>query len=673
MSYIQFDKSQLVNLEYCLARELLRSNRAGSYASSTIINCNTRKYHGLLITPQPGIDNENHVLLSSLDETIIQREAEFNLGIHKYPGGIYNPKGHKYLRDFSTEPIPKLTYRVGGVILAKEMIFTSQEDRMIIKYTLEDAHSPTRIRLRPFLAFRNIHKLSRENIFADKKYEAVPKGIKIRMYHGYTELFMQLSRNAEYTHTPQWFYNIEYQEEMERGYEYQEDLYVPGFFEFDIAKGESVYFVAGTKEINPASIITAYKAEIGKRIPRNTFENCLINAAQQFFVKKGDKTELIAGFPWFGRWGRDTFLALPGLTLTTGDYKTCKDVIDSMVAELNGPLFPNIGSGSNSAYNSADAPLWFFWALQQYAGFAGKKKTIWKDYGKRMKMILEGYRDGTEFNIHMIENGLIYAGEPGKAVTWMDAIVMGKPVTPRIGLPVEINALWYNAIMFSMEVAKLANDKTFLEQWKGIARMIPDSFLETFWNPDKGYLADYVNGNYKDWSVRPNMIFAASLPYSPIDEVIRNCVVLKVRKELVTARGVRTLSPMHPAYKSVYCGSQADRDLAYHQGTVWPWLLGHFVEAYLKLRGKGGLPYIKSIYKGFEQEMTESGIGTISEIFDGDPPHKAKGAVSQAWSVAELLRIDWLIKEYDKTPAKTKTSPKTAKKKTTIKKTVKSK
>jgi len=645
MSYIQFDNSQLVNLEYCLARELIRSNRAGSYASSTIINCNTRKYHGMLVTPQPGIDCENHVLLSTLDETIIQREAEFNLGIHKYPGGVYNPKGHKYITAFTTEPIPKLSYRVGGVILTKEMIFTSREDRMIIKYTLEEAHSPTRIRLRPFLAFRNVHKLGRENIFADKKYETVPNGIKIRMYYGYTELFMQLSKSVEYTHVPEWFYNIEYQEEMLRGYEYQEDLYVPGFFEFDIAKGESVYFVAGTKEIVPNSIASGYKAEIGKRIPRNNFENCLINSAQQFIVKKGDKTEVIAGFPWFGRWGRDTFIALPGLTLTTGDFKTCKEVIDTMVSELNGPLFPNIGCGNNSSYNSADAPLWFFWTLQQYASHAGKKQTIWKEYGKKMRLILDGYREGTQFNIHMTDKGLIYAGEPGRALTWMDAIVQGKPVTPRVGMAVEINALWYNAVMFSLEIARLANDQAFVDQWTEIAEMIPDSFVETFWNPDKGYLADYVNGNYKDWSVRPNMIFATSLPYSPVDEVIRDVVVTRVRKELLTTRGLRSLSPMNPAYKSVYCGDQAERDLAYHQGTVWPWLLGHFVEGYLKLRGKGGLPFIKTLYSGFEAEMTEYGIGTIPEIFDGDPPHKAKGAISQAWSVAELLRISWLIKQ----------------------------
>ncbi len=647
MSYINFDKNQLVNLEYSLSREIIRSNRAGSYASSTIINCNTRKYHGMLVTLQPGIDNENHVLLSSLDETIIQREADFNLSIHKYPGGVYNPKGHKYVTDFVTEPIPKLTYRVGGVVLTKEMIFTTSEDRMIIKYTLEDAHSSTKLRLRPFLAFRNVHRLSKQNIFVEKKYEKIGNGIKVRMYLGYTDLFLQISRTNDYTHVPEWYYNIEYQEEMERGYEYQEDLYVPGYFECEIAKGESIYFSAGISEINPSGIKRAYNLELKKRIPRNNFENCLFNSAHQFIVKKGSKVEIIAGFPWFGRWGRDTFISLPGLTLVTGEYKTCKSVIDSMIADLKGPLFPNLGSGGNSAYNSVDASLWFFWALQQYAEFTKTQDQIWKEYGKKMKLILEGYRAGTQFNIHMDENGLIYAGEPGKALTWMDAIVHGKPVTPRIGFAVEINALWYNAVCFSIEMAKLGGNKAFVKAWTPIRDRIPDAFIQTFWNPAKKYLADYVNGDYKDWSERPNMVFVTSLPYSPVNEDICKDVLNTVKQELLTPRGLRTLSPKNPIYKGTYYGDQAQRDLAYHQGTVWPWLLGHFTEGYLKIYGKTGLPFIKALYQGFEPVMTENGIGTISEIYDGDPPHTARGAISQAWSVAELLRIHWLIKKYE--------------------------
>ncbi|MEI7897775.1 MAG: amylo-alpha-1,6-glucosidase [bacterium] len=646
MSYINFDKSQLVNLEYSLNRELLRSNRAGSYANSTIINCNTRKYHGMLVTPQPGIDHENHVLLSSLDETVIQMDSEFNLGIHKYPGGIYNPKGHKYLRDFVTEPYPKMTYRVGGVILTKEMVFTTREDRMIIKYTLVDAHSPTKLRLKPFLAFRNIHSMSKENIFADKKYEKVANGIKVRMYQGYTDLFMQISRENEYTHVPGWYYSIEYQEEMERGYEYQEDLYVPGFFEFDIEKGESVFFSAATKDHPPSSMKRAYQAELEKRIPRNNFANCLTNAAQQFIIKKEKGTEIIAGFPWFGRSGRSTFVSLPGLTLLGGDTSTCKAVIDTMVSEMKGPLFPIFGSGATATYNSADTSLWFFWTLQQYAMVTGDTRAVWKEYGRRMKTILEGYRTGTDFNIHMDKDGLIYAGLHGTALTWMDAVANGKPVTPRMGKTVEINALWYNAICFSLELATECEDAAFWRKWEKIASRIPAAFMETFWSPEKHYLADYVDGAYKDWAVRPNMVLATSLPYSPVPEEIRKDVLSRVRQELLTPRGLRTLSPKSPIYKGSYYGNQSEREAAYHQGSVSPWLMGHFVEGYLKIHGKSGMSLIKSLYEGFEPVMTEHGIGTISELYDGDPPHIGRGAISQASSVAELLRIGDLIKKY---------------------------
>ena len=645
MSYINFDKTQLVNLEYSLKRELLRSNRAGSYGSTTIPGCNTRRYHGLLVTPQPGIDNGNHVLLSSLDETIIQMEADFNLGLHKYPGGIYNPKGHKYLRDFSIDPYPVLTYRVGGVILTKEMVFTV-DDRIIIKYTLVDAHSPTTLRLRPFLAFRSIHSLSKENIWADKKYEKEENGIRVRMYDGYTPLYMQISRENEYTHVPDWFYNIEYQEDMECGYDYQEDLYSPGFFDFRIKKGESVYFAAGTREISPSLMKKSFEAEVRKRTPRNNFTNCLINSAQQFIVRKDEGTHVIAGYPWFGRSGRSTFASLPGLTLIHGDKAACKEVINTMIREMRGPLFPMFGSGDSATWNSADTSLWFFWTVQQYLEFTGERKSAWKSWGGVMKTILEGYRAGTEFNIRMDADGLISALQHNVPLTWMDAMANGKPVTPRQGKTVEVNALWYNAVCMALEMAEEFGDHAFAEKWKPVADMIPVSFQATFWSPEKRYLADYIDGAYKDWAVRPNMVIATSLPYSPVPEEIRKDVLSRVRQELLTPRGLRTLTPKSPVYKGCCTGGPVERETAYHQGSVSPWMLGHFVEGYLKIHGKSGLGMIKKIYAEYEPALTEHGIGCISEIYDGDPPHLGRGAISQASSVAELLRISYLIDKY---------------------------
>jgi len=647
MSYIEFEKTQLINLEFSLNREILRSNRAGSFSCTTIIGCNTRKYHGLLIVPQPTIDDGKHVLLSSLDETIIQHDAEFNLAIHKYKD-VYYPKGHKYIEKLTIESIPTTTYRVGGVLLTKEMLFVQEEDRILIKYTLVDAHSYTRLRLRPLLAFRNVHSLSKANVYVDTNYEEVKNGIKCRMYVGYTPLIMQFSKENEFVAVPDWYYNFHYMKEEQRGYEYLEDLYTPGFFELDIKKGESIIFSAGTVETEPDSLKRLFAKEEKKRIPRINFENNLINSAQQFIVRRNKKVEIIAGYPWFGKWGRDTFIALPGLTFCTGDYKTCKTVIDSMIDDLEGPLFPNVGGGNNASYNSVDTSLWFFWALQQYAEYTNSKKRIWKEYGDKMKLILNGYRNGCKFNIKMHDNGLIYAGEMGKALTWMDAIVNGKPVTPRIGYAVEVNALWYNAIEFSLEVASYANDVKFIKEWQSLPELIRESYKNVFWSKEKGYLADYVNGEYKDWSIRPNMVIATAMKYSPISIQLSKLVLDVAKAELLTPRGLRSLSPKDPNYKGCYGGDQISRDMAYHQGTVWPWLSGFFAEGYLRVHGESGLPLVLNMYKHFEGALIEHGIGTISEVYDGDPPHKPGGAISQAWSVGEILRMRCLIEKFMK-------------------------
>ncbi len=645
MSYIRFDKTQLINLEYSLPKELLRSNRAGSYASTTIINCNTRKYHGLLVAPQSGINDDLHVMLSTLDETVIQRDAEFNLGIHKFKGEHYHPGGHKYLRNFTTDPIPKQTYRVGGVILTKEVLFAHNDDTAIIKYTLEEAHSPTRLRFKPLLGFRSIHALSKANVFADTKYELVSQGIKVRLYPGYTPLFMQFSKQVIYKHQPDWYYDIEYIREAMRGYECHEDLFTPGTFETDIEKGESVYFVAALSESEPARFAQLFDKEVTSRIPRNSYESCLVNAGQQFLVKRGNKNEIVAGYPWFGRRGRDTFISLPGLTLRTGDYLLFEAIIDSMIEEIKGPLFPNVGKGSKTLYNSADAPLWFFWAMQKFVLVTGKKAHVWKKYGGTIKTILQGFREGTDYNIHMLTNGLLYAGDHHNPVTWMDAVADSRPIVDRTGLAVELNALWYNAIMFALELAK-GKDADFIKHWQPIADQFPAVFTSVFWDSKKRYLADVVIGDHKDWSVRPNMLFAASLPYCAVDENIQKSLLDIIRSELLTPRGLRTLSPKDPNYHSMYTGNQYERDRACYQGTAWPWLLGHFAEAYLKINMRSGIPLIEKTFQGLEETITEHGIGSISELFDGDPPHKPGGAISQAWSVAEVLRMNDIVTKY---------------------------
>ena len=462
MSYIDFEKKQLINLKYSLGRELLRTNRAGGYASSTIINTNTRKYHGLLVVPQPLIDDLNHVLLSTVDETLTVNDYDFHLSMRMYPNGHYDPKGHKYIRDFKSEPNPKLVYRLGQTIFTKESIFSENENRILIRYTLEDSLTDSvTLKLKPFLAYRNVHSLSKANTWVESKSTPIANGTSWQMYKGYSKVFMQFSKNAKYTHVPDWYYNIEYIREAERGYDCNEDLFVPGLFEVNIKKGESIVVSAGLEEKTPSTFKRQFASEIKKRTPRNSFENCLQNAADEFFVTIDKKKEVIAGYPWFGRWGRDTFIALPGLTLSRGDVTSFKAVMKTMLSELKDGLFPNVGHGKEVAFNSVDASLWFFWSIQQYGLGLKNKTSVWKDYGKAMKQILGAYKNGTHYSIKMHDNGLIWQGELGKALTWMDAIVMGKPVTARTGYAVEVNALWYNAIKFSLEIAELSDDKEF--------------------------------------------------------------------------------------------------------------------------------------------------------------------------------------------------------------------
>jgi len=641
MSYLKFEKSELVNLEYSLSRELIRSNRAGSYAATTIIGCNTRKYHGLLVCPLEEMDGEHHVLLSTLDATVVQHNKEFNLGIHKYEGDHYVPKGHKYVREFDTTIASYLVYRVGGVLLSKEVMLVSKEEQVLVRYTLLEAHSDTLLRLQPFLAFRNFHALSKSNLYANTRYTEVKNGIMSRLYEGYPGLYMQCSKSAEFVPVPDWYFNIEYMEEQKRGYEYKEDLYVPGYFEMPIKKGESVVFSASTSEIVPGGLKRKFTSELNQRISKDSLKECLLNAAQQFIVRKKGSTEIKAGFPWFGTWGRDTFMALPGLTLSTGDLNTALEVIDSMVARMKQGLFPNTAIKGKPAFNSSDAPLWFIRALQLYEKY-DPEFDIWKKYGKAIKEVLETYRSGESGIIRMTENGLIHAEEDGNPLTWMDAMIDNQLVTPRPGYVVEVNALWYNAVSQALQWSE-KRDRTFFKSWAPFPELIRNSFVDQFWDSERGYLADYVIGDYRDFSVRPSQVIAVSVDHSPLTSEMKKSILDVVAGELLTSRGLRSLSPKNEAYKGVYEGNQDKRNRAYHQGTVWPWLLEHYVEGVLKVHKMTGLSQVKNIFDGFEKEMSTRGIGSISEIYDGNPPHMGRGSISQATGVAALLRINEMI------------------------------
>lgn len=645
MSYLKFEKSELINLEYSLSREFIRSNRAGSYASTTIIGCNTRKYHGLLVSPLEEMDGEHHVLLSTLDATVIQHEKEFNLGIHKYEGDNYLPKGHKYVRDYDATKGSYIVFRVGGVVLSRELVLVSREEQVMLRYTLLDAHSQTWLRLKPFLAFRNFHALSKSNLYANTKYKPVENGIRSQLYEGYPGLYMQCSKSVEFVPVPDWYFNVEYMEEQKRGFEYKEDLYVPGYFEMPLKKGESVVFSAATSPAKPAGLKRKFTTELNARIPKDSYKNCLVNAAQQFVVRKKNSTEIKAGFHWFESWGRDTFMALPGLTLTTGELETAFEVIDSMVIRMKKGLFPNTVIKGKPAFNSVDAPLWFIRAIQLVESYA-PEFDFWKKYGKVIKSILEAFRDGTTGIVNLMENGLLYAAQPGKALTWMDAVVDGEPVTQRPGSPVEVNALWYNAVCQALEWTE-NRDKKFYNAWSHLPEIMDRSFVETYWDEEKGYLADYVNGTFKDFAVRPNQVIAVSVRHSPLSLEMKKAILDVVESELLTPRGLRSLSPKNELYQGIYEGDQAKRDRAYHQGTVWPWLLEHFAKGYLRVHKKSGQTLIKRIYDGFEEDLAIRGLGSVSEIYDGNPPHTPRGSISQATGVAALLRIGEMIEEFN--------------------------
>ncbi|MBS2211050.1 glycogen debranching enzyme family protein [Carboxylicivirga mesophila] len=643
MSYLKFDKAQLVNTEYSLKREFIRTNRAGSFASSTIINCNTRKYHGLLICPIDKFGGDNHVLLSSLDETIIQHGYEFNLGIHKYPG-TYAPNGHKYVREYEVDPNPAITYRVGGVLLRKELLLVEKEQRILVKYTLLEANSPTTIRFQPFIAFRNIHDLTSANMVANTRANTVANGVSVRLYDGFPKLYMQTSRESEFIHAPDWYYDIEYTEEKNRGYACHEDLFVPGYFEMTIKKGVPIIFSAGTSESTPSSLVRQFNSELKKRIKRDSFESCLDNSAEQTISRKGKHVSIINGFPFLSHSERNTYLSIPGLCLSRGDEKTFLEVLQTSAKTLLNRFSPD--TNINKEKTSVDVPLWFFWTLQKYIEWGADKKEVWQKFRKTIKTILSHYKQGSHLAVELHNNGLLWTSQKG--VSWMKVRNNGTFLQQRMGYLVEVNALWYNAISFALELANTTGDKAFIKEWQVLPTHIRDSFNAVFWTDEMGYLADYAIEGYTSWSTRPNMLFALSLPHSCLNTEQKKSILDKVERDLLTPRGLRTLSPNNQDYLGVISGNEYERNRAFHNGSVFPWLLGHYAEAYLNLYKESGLSHIKRILEGFEECVNEHGIGSISQIYDGNPPHKPNEATSYALSVAEIIRVGNMIKNVSK-------------------------
>lgn len=635
MAYLKFHKEALVNLEYSLKREFLSSNHSGGYTYTTIAGCNTRKYHGLLIVPLEQFGGEKHLLLSSLDETLIQHDKEFHLGIHQYDE-IYDPRGHKYIVDFEIDKCVAITYRVGGMLLRKVILLSYNKDQLIVQYTLLEAHSPTIMRLKPFLAYRNIHNLSKANNNINFHYREVENGISTKLYEGFPEMFMQLNIENEFILNPDWYFNIEYKEERRRVFDSKEDLFVPGYFEFPLKKGETIVFSASLTPEKASGLKKDFLKQLSFRTHRNSFENTLKVTAKQFLNVRNGDTEIYAGFPWLDKNVRETLIAAAGLTFyADGNIKVFYDIIDTVVRKERDKLL--IES------EQPDIPLWFFRTIQQLCDAQGDKSKVWKKYRNILLEILDSFRNGTRTNVILHENGLLWAEEPGVALSWMDAYVNSQPVTERAGYQVELNSLWYNAISFALEMESGPRTTEFRKFWSKIKEETAKSFIKAFWVEKEGIMADYVGHEGQNKSVRPNQLFTCALEYSPVSDEIKSTILSNISKELMTARGIRTLSPMHPLYKPEYDGDQFSRDMAYHQGTARPWLLGAYIEASLKLYGKSFIRKAEDLVASFEEDMTVHCIGSISELYDGDPPFQPHGCPSYAGSIAELIRSMYLI------------------------------
>ena len=635
MCYLSFKKDQLINLEYSLDREFLGTNRGGGYCSSTLVFCNTRKYHGLLVVPIEKFRGKNYVMLSSLDETILQHGRDFNFGVHKYEG-TYEPRGHKYIVDISYEKAFAITYQVGGVVLKKEILMVHNAPQVLIRYTLEDAHSATLLRLNPLLAFRDIHSLSKQNPVANTQVEVVDGGVRAKLYPEFPYLYMQLSKPANFGGAAYWNNNIYYTKEKERGYDFQEDLLSVGAFEVSLKKGESIVFSASLEEANPKNLAKDFTKFLKERADRNSFEECLQYTASQFIIHKAGETRIKAGYHWYDSTTRDTFIALPGIALSGSTAKIFEEVLQSALKYCyNGRFARDISTHVVNPVFDADTSLWFFWTLQQYEKETTRtKKQIWKEYGETLKAILNTFKSREHKTMRMDDNGLIWSDDLSRPLTWFNAENNYGAIVPRNGYVVEVNALWYNAVCYALALAEDVKDKTFLSEWGTMPETIAESFNQIFWIESEKYLADYANRTQQNTEVRPNQLLACALDYSPLTEKRQRKVLAIITQELLTPKGLRSLSPESPRYEGESVGNVFVRDKATFNGSVHPWFVGFYVEANLKLFGDSYIPDGKAFLENFEEEINTHGVGLISAIYDGNPPFHPRGCISNAKNVA---------------------------------------
>ena len=643
MAFLKFNKSELVNLEYSLKREIITANESGAYCNTSIVTCNTRRYHGLLAVPVEELGGGKYMLLSSLDETIQLGGKQFNLGIHCY-GDTYEPRGHKYIIDFDADPVPVITYKVGGILFTKTIMMVPDNDQVLIKYELLAAPSKVSLMLKPFLAFRSVHSLTSQNSEAYTAYDEIDGGVSFCLYNGFPSLNLQLSGQASFKSQPYWYNGVTYSDEYRRGFDCREDLFVPGAFSIDMKPGDTVVFSASVNDINPRGLKRKFTDTLKKMGSIDSYYDLLVHNAEMFKCHKGDRAQINAGFSWLETGLlRETIVSLPGLTLyANGDCAEFEKILDTLIEDEQERLFHRT--------TQCEAPLRLTETIQQYIRFSGKERQIWKKYGETLKGIIESYAPGRRKEISMHPNGLLWAQLDGVALSWMNAYVYGHPVTERAGYQVETNAFWYNALCFAIDMENKygpKKDNAFVAKWTRVRDLVKENYQPMFWRPEWGYLADYVGNGPVDQAVRPNLLFPAYLEYSPIDDEVITEVVNTINVELVTKRGLRSLSPRNEAYKGVYEGSQIDRDLAYHQGCAFPALLAPYIDLCFRMMGEAFYGRARYLVEGFFEDISKHGVGAFSELYDGDPPHEPHGAIASAMSTAALLRIAYIMEQYN--------------------------
>ena len=642
MAFLKFNKSELVNLSYSLKREIICANKTGAYCNTSIVTCNTRRYHGLLAVPIDAFGGKKHLLLSSLDESLILNGKRFNLGIHCY-GSVYEPRGHKYIIDFEADPVPKITYRVGEITFTKSILLVPDSDQVMIRFELVKAPAKVRLLLTPFLAFRDIHALTDENPNARTDGWEIPNGMSFNLYDGFPDLNMQFNtKDVSFMTTPCWYKGVTYSDEYRRGFACKEDLYVPGHFETEMKPGDTIVFSASVGLTTPSGLKRKFDSYVAKAARITTYHEQLVHCADLLKQDRGGHKMITAGFSWlYTGLLRETLEALPGLTLyANGDKAEFEEILDNLIADNQERLFHRT--------TQVEAPLRLADTLGRYIGFGADPKAVWKKYGPTVKGIIESYLPGRRVEVAMQPNGLLWAQLDHWALSWMNTYVDGNPVTERAGYQVETNAMWFQSVLFAvtMERKYSPSDSAFLKEWSHILDLIRENFQNTFWNARAGYLADYVDNAGQHLEVRPNMLYALVGEDIPVEPEIARRVLQVIDNELVTRRGIRTLSPRHSEYKGVYEGSQTDRDLAYYNGCCLTSLLGPYCEVCFKMKGAAFLNKAQWLVNGFYEDLNKHGVGAFSELYDGDPPHEPHGAISSALSTAALLEVEYLKNKY---------------------------